>query len=153
MGIIRGSRKNKDWNVRKKRGQGFTLIEVVVAIAILGIGLTIMMELFSGGLRLGRTSVEYTKAVDFARMKMEELLIQPSFEEGITEGKWDGMFHWRAEIKRMDILPPGKDVDFKPPVDLFHFSVNVLWSSGAKERTIGFESYKTLKIKDEEKKS
>jgi len=45
-----------------------------VALAILGIGLTVIIELFSGGLRLGMTSEEYTKAVNYARVKMEEVL-------------------------------------------------------------------------------
>lgn len=37
---------------RGKRNPGFTLIEVVVALAILGIGLVVIIELFGGGLRL-----------------------------------------------------------------------------------------------------
>ena len=62
--------------------QGFTLIEVVVALFILGVGLTVIIELFSGGLRLGRTSMEYTKAVNYARMKMEETMAKPVVEAG-----------------------------------------------------------------------
>ena len=53
--------------------RGFTLIEIVVAIAILGIGLVVIIELFGGGLRLERTSEEYTKAVGYTSMKMEEI--------------------------------------------------------------------------------
>ena len=51
--------------------RGFTLIEIMVAMAILGIGLVVIVELFGGGLRLGRTSAEYTQAVSYARMKLE----------------------------------------------------------------------------------
>ena len=61
---------------------GFTLIEVVIALAILGIGLTVIMELFSGGLRLGRVSEEYTKAMNYASLKMEEIATQKTIEEG-----------------------------------------------------------------------
>jgi prepilin-type N-terminal cleavage/methylation domain-containing protein len=46
----------------RTRNQGFTLLEIVVAMAILGIGLVVIIELFSGGLRLARVSEEYTKA-------------------------------------------------------------------------------------------
>jgi general secretion pathway protein I len=56
----------------KGRGQGgFTLVEVVVAMAILGISLVVVIELFSGGLRLGRASEEYTVAAQLARQKIE----------------------------------------------------------------------------------
>ena len=60
------------------KNKGFTLIEVLVAVAILGVGLTVLIELFSGGLRLGRASEEYTKAVNYARMKMEEIAVKPT---------------------------------------------------------------------------
>ena len=135
------------------RNKGFTLIEVVVALAILGVGLIVIIELFSAGLRLGKTSEEYTKAVEYARMKMEEIAVQRSVEEGIEEGEFDDVFHWRVGAKKMDILPVEKSSDFKPPVDLYQIQVNITWKSGSKERSVGIESYKTIKLEDHEKGS
>ncbi len=135
------------------RNKGFTLIEVVVALAILGVGLIVIIELFSGGLRLGKTSEEYTKAVEYARMKIEEIAVQRSVEEGIAEGEFDDVFHWRVGAKKMDILPIEKSSDFKPPVELYQIKVNVTWKSGSKERSAGIESYKTIKLEDHEKGS
>jgi general secretion pathway protein I len=132
---------------------GFTLLEVVVALAILGIALTVIIELFSGGLRLARTSMEYTKAVNFARMKMEEITSQQKIEEGINEGKYDDTFHWQVNIKKMDLLPVEKDSDFKPPIELFQVRVDILWKSGAKERSASVESYKASKLEEDEKQS
>jgi general secretion pathway protein I len=134
--------------------KGFTLIEVVVALAILGIGLTVIIELFSGGLRLARTSEEYTKAMNFARMKMEEITSQQKIEEGTDEGNCeDDTFHWQVKIKKTDILPVEKDSDFKPPVELFQVRVDILWKSGSKERSASIESYKASKSGEDEKKS
>lgn len=135
------------------RNKGFTLIEVVVALAILGVGLIVIIELFSAGLRLGKTSEEYTKAVEYARMKMEEIAVQRSVEEGIEEGEFDDVFRWRVGAKKMDILPIEKSSDFKPPVDLYQIQVNITWKSGSKERSVGIESYKTIKLEDHEKGS
>jgi general secretion pathway protein I len=132
------------------------LIEVIVALAILGIGLTVIIELFSGGLRLGRTSEEYTKAVNYARVKMEEVLSKQKIEEGNEEGEFDQTFRWQVDVKRMDILPTEKNPDFKPPVELFEVKVNVLWKSGskgAKDRSASIETYKTVKPSLDEKKS
>ena len=126
---------------------GFTLIEVVIALAILGIGLTVILELFSGGLRLARTSEEYTKAMNFAYMKMEEITSQQKIEEGSDEGKCDDeTFRWQVKIKKTDLLPIEKDSDFKPPVELFHVIVNIIWQSGSKERSASIESYKAAKL-------
>ena len=130
---------------------GFTLIETVIALAILGIALTAIIELFSGGLRLARASEEYTKAMSFARMKLEEIISQQNIEEGTDEGEFDDTFHWQMSTKKIDLLPVEKDSDFKPPVELFQVKVDILWKSGAKERSATVESYKVNKPEENEK--
>ncbi len=105
---------------RPKRNKGFTLIEVVVALAILGIGLTVIIELFSGGLRLARASMEYTEAVNYARIKMEEITVKPGVEEGTQEGESeDKTFRWQVGVKKVDLLSIDKSVDYKPPIELY----------------------------------
>jgi general secretion pathway protein I len=132
---------------------GFTLIEVVVGLAILGVGLMVIIELFAGGLRLGRVSEEYTKAVNYSRMKLEELALKPPAEEGVEEGEFNETYRWKIETKRIDLLPFERDTDFKPPVEFFHVKIDVIWKSGLKERSVGLESYRTIKLKSDEKKS
>jgi general secretion pathway protein I len=132
---------------------GFTLIEVVVAMAILGIGMTVILELFSGSLRLLRTSGEYTKAVNYARVKMEEITVKPTVNEGIEEGEFDGAYRWQVDVKRVDILPARIETDFRPPVELFQVKLIVLWKSGTKERSTVLETYRTIKLEQEEQKS
>ncbi len=129
---------------------GFTLIEVVVAMAILGVALTVIIELFSGGLRLGRTSVEYTRAVNYARMKMEEIAVKPLTDEGNEEGKFDETYRWQVAVKRVDLLPEEKGAALKPPVQLFQIKINVLWKSGIKERSTALETYRTIKPEEYE---
>ena len=131
---------------------GFTLMEVVVAMAILGVGLTVIIELFSGGLRLVKTSGEYTKAVNYARLKMEEVTVKPTMAEGTEEGEFDGTYRWQVDVKRVDLLHPRIETDYKPTVELFQVKVQILWKSGAKERSTVFETYRTIKLEEEEKK-
>jgi general secretion pathway protein I len=122
---------------------GFTLIEVVVALAILGIGLTVILELFSAGLRLGRFSEDYSLAVNYGRMKMEEIASQSNIEEGSEEGQFDDTFHWKATIQKVDLLSVDKDIEFTPPIGFYQITVNIIWKSGSKERSAIFESYRT----------
>lgn len=134
--------------------KGFTLIEVVVALAILGVGLTVIIELFSGGLRLGRASMEYTKAVNYARMKMEETMLKPAVEEGTQEGESDDRtFRWQVGVKKVDLLSIDKSIDYKPPIELFQVKIDVFWKSGAKEKSTSVESLKAIKPEEGEKKS
>jgi general secretion pathway protein I len=139
----------------KVRGEnrGFSLLEVVVAMAILGIGLIIIIELFSGGLRLGRTSEEYTKAVGYARMKLEEISLAKSLEEGIQEGEFDPEYRWQMEVKKVDLLPPGRETSYQPPVALYWVRIEVLWKSGTRERTTAVESYRLLKAEESGQKT
>ncbi len=131
-----------------KRNPGFTLIEVVVAMAILGIGLVVIIELFGGGLRLGRVSQEYTKASGYARVKMEEINLASALEEGIQRGEFDGQFRWQVEVKKVSLLPSSQETIYRPPVDLFWVRVDILWKSGSKERAAALESYRLLKAEE-----
>lgn len=131
------------------KSRGFTLIEVVVALAILGIGLAVVLQLFSGGLRLGRISQEYTKAVGYGRIKMEEMAGKDRLEEGEEKGDFDSSYRWQVAVKKVDILPPEKPVDFRPPVELFHIEVDITWKSGWRERTARFESYRTVRTEED----
>jgi prepilin-type N-terminal cleavage/methylation domain-containing protein len=133
--------------------RGFTLIEVVISLAILGAGLMVIIELFAGGLRVGRASGEYTQATQYARMKMGELALKPPAAEGVEEGEFDESYRWKAETRRVDLLPFEKDIDFKPPVELFHIKLDVIWKSGLKERSMSVESYRSIRMETDEKKS
>ena len=128
-----------------KKERGFTIVEVVIALAILGMGLTVIMELFSGGLRLGKTSGEYIKAVNYGRLKLEEIGLKPILEEEMEEGKFDDLFRWQVVTKRVNLLPDEQAKDLKPPVELFHMDIQIIWKSGHKEKSIRVESYQTVK--------
>ncbi len=135
----------------KRRG-GFTLIEIVVALVILGTGLMVILELFAGGLRLGRVSEEYIKATQYARMKMGELGLRPIAIEEVDEGEFDETYRWKVETKRVEVLPFEQETDFKPPVELLHIKVEVTWKSGLKERSLTVESYRSIKMESGEEK-
>ena len=140
-----------------KRGRdkapGFTLMEVVVAMAILSIGLVAIIELFGGGLRLGKVSEEYTKAAGFARIKMEEVFLAKSLAEGVQQGEFSNEYRWQVEVKRVDLLPPGRDTTYRPSVALYRVRIDVLWKSGLKDRVASMESYRLLKEEESGQKT
>ncbi len=99
------------------RNSGFTLLEVIIAIAIMGISIVLIMQLFSGGLRSGKTAADYTTAVIHAREKMEETLINPS----TSTGDFGDGYSWQAEAAPYS---HGEKEDSK----LLKITVKVSWS-------------------------
>ncbi len=133
-----------------QRTHGFTLMEVVVALAVLGVGLIVIIELFSGGLRVGRVSGEYSQAVGYARLKMEDISLAREINEGMEEGEFDKSYRWRLEVQKVNILPENQPFDISLPVDLYQIKLRVIWRSGAQERSAELESMKVIKRTDHE---
>ena len=131
---------------------GFTLLEVVVAMAILGLGLVAIMELFSSGLRLARLSEDYSKAVSLARTKMEEVRIADQLAEGEEQGEFDKYYRWKVGVKKVEMFA-AEQKEFQTLVELYQIQVSVIWGAGPGERSAIFETYRLMKPKEDAQKS
>lgn len=120
---------------------GFTLIETLVAMAILSISLVVIMQLFSGGLKSSRLSDNYTRAIFHAREKMEEILLDDNFTDMAMEGEFSDGFEWKAQALRFE--PDQDEEETKLPVDIFSIKVDVSWHEGSQEKHFEIS---TLKI-------
>jgi len=78
----------------RKSIMGFTLLEVMVAMAIVGLGIVTLLELFSSGLRLGTKSSERTEAILYGRQVMDEALIRREVARGREDGSFENKYRW-----------------------------------------------------------
>lgn len=80
--------------------KGFTLLEVIVAITILGGGLVVVMGLFSGGLKSAALSNEYSTAIYLAKLKISELEMSSNYtnSRGGFEGGEYNIYSWDLEV-------------------------------------------------------
>jgi prepilin-type N-terminal cleavage/methylation domain-containing protein len=74
---------------------GLTLLEVLLAMAILGIGLAVIMQGLALGLKVRRESIETQAMSQVAENRLNELLGEGSFSAA-AEGT-DGPYLWRLE--------------------------------------------------------
>ncbi|HPD60553.1 MAG TPA: type II secretion system protein [Thermodesulfobacteriota bacterium] len=134
---------------KKPADKGFTLMEIMVAVAILGIALTVIMELFSGGLRLVRKSQEYSRAVFYGRQLLEELCLKKEFLGTVEEGVFAGSeYRWRYEVEPVFLVDGEKEKKF--PLNIFKIKIFIFWPDGDKEKNLVFETIKTnAKSEDE----
>lgn len=87
------------------RCQGFSLLEVLVAFTILGIALTVLMQVFSTGLRNITVGEDYTRAVLLAESRLASVGVEEPLQEGEQSGSFDGPqgYRWRVVISLYDL--------------------------------------------------
>lgn len=118
---------------------GFTLIEVLVAMMILAISFVVLLQLFSGGLRTARLTDDYTRAILHAREKMEEIYLSEKPGSGEQEGEFKDGFKWKTEIVRVESIG---DEAAKMPLDSFNVKVEVTWFEGSRKKHFEINSLK-----------
>jgi len=91
---------------RRPREAGFTLLEVLVALVILGLAIVVSIQGFASGLRLLKLSGEHQEAMLLADLKARE--IAAPTEPGRDTGT-EGPFTWEREVKQ--VVTPDLEVD------------------------------------------
>lgn len=107
------------------RNQGFTLLEVMVAMAIAGFAIIALLQLSSQGLRLLKLSGEHQQAVLIADRVARE--VEPAGEE--TVAGEDGLFAWERRVTLVPVAAELAGPVGTTPV-LYSVSVAVRWGSG-----------------------
>lgn len=111
--------------------RGFTLLEVLAAVAILGMALTVIMQLFSANLQGIAASDDYLAASMAAEAKMREVIDKGDFsEQAWSETTNEG---YRVDVS---ISPALEERTESLPVALHEITLSLRFESGLKERTI-----------------
>lgn len=118
---------------------GFTLLEVLVAMALLSIALVSIIQLFSINLRGIATSEDLAKAVMRAEATMRDVLddediAEKSSSETTPDGYRVDVAITKAEEERTENLP----------LELLQISLTVHWKDGVKERTLTLKTMKAV---------
>jgi general secretion pathway protein I len=110
-----------------RRG-GFTLIEVLVAFAILVLVLTALLRVFSTGLDSIGVAERYASATMLARSVLDEIGTEiPLVADELSGDAGDG-FTWNVQIARSAVIAPIADTDsWLIPYEV---AVTVAWESG-----------------------
>jgi len=119
--------------------RGFTLLEVLVSLAILGIAITIILQLFSANLRALSTSEDYVSAVIVAEAKMREILD----DEDLSEKSWSEVTDdgYMLDVSITETLEDRTD-DLR--VQLLEVALTVHWAKGTKERALTLKTTKVV---------
>lgn len=126
----------------RSRRRGFTLLEVAIAMAILGVGVTRCFEIFGSSLRLEERASRQTRAVLHARAVMDALLFQPEVKDHAEERTTAEGFRTRILVRHAgpDEGVDRADLDFVSDWGLRYLEVEVSWEDGRGLKTYSLKS-------------
>ena len=124
---------------RQSKAGGFTLLEVLVALAIMAIATTLVVQLFSADLRAIAASGDMTSASVRGDSRIREILTEPSLEENSwSEETEDG---YRMDIAVSEVMKPRTG---NLPVKLMEVALTIRWVEGMKEKSLRLKTQKMI---------
>lgn len=122
---------------RQTRADGFTLIEVLVAIALLAIAGGVLLAAQGGGNRLSRKAIERENAVWLAQARLVEAAAYPDRPPPVDdrEDVFAGVsYDTRIEYRDVSPVPEIAVKDLPEALRLIELRVVVRWGDPAQER-------------------
>jgi general secretion pathway protein I len=111
---------------------GFTLLEVIVALAILAISLGALLRIFSNDLNRASETEAQVVANALAQSLLARLGTEEALADGDTAGKFNNGFRWRLRV-----APYGDSQDRAAwPVEAHQVTAEVSWLDGGRERSV-----------------
>ena len=125
---------------RGPRAAGVSLLEVLMAISLLGISFATIFSGLSAALRTTDRLDRFDRANDFAARKLSELILDPSLAAGeVRSGFSPSGIGWQARTQLVDKRPlAGSD----KPAQLVRITVEVAWSTRSGRQTLRLETLK-----------
>jgi general secretion pathway protein I len=127
----------------RPRQHGFSLLEVIAAIAVLAIAFAALMQVAGSSLGLTARANERTQAALRARTLLDGAFVMEPVREGASEGRFDDTYRWRMNVSRYQ--PPGDAPDTDGLADagttgMYRLDLDVIWGQGGDERHARFST-------------
>jgi general secretion pathway protein I len=107
--------------------RGFTLVELLVALAILGVALGVLFTAISASLDRTRESRNEMIATSLVQSLLARAGTERTLASGTTSGTYTNGFRWRLRVR-----PYGDDDDRKAwSADAYVVEASVSWQHGA----------------------
>ena len=125
--------------MRRRHARGFTLIEMVVAFAILGLSLSVLYAAFESALLRTRHDARLAEGMLLAQSLLARAGAEWRLASGSQQGEWSGFSYTLAE--RTLAAPP-----HQPPYTLptIRVTASVSWSELAGARSVSLSTLKLL---------
>ncbi len=125
----------------RRVAHGFTLLEVIGAIAILSICFALLLEAMGGSLDLTRKAADRTEAASWARSKLDSAFVMRPPQPGVTSGRFDKRYRWQLRVRSWG--PAGASGARGQPGNLqtlvlYKLNLTVSWGQGRRTHAAHF---------------
>jgi general secretion pathway protein I len=132
--------------LRRTAHAGFTLLEVLVAIMIVGMSLGAILHQFALASRAGAASHDVTRATLYAREMLEELKTQQYSVTAVERGSFDDGFEWETVVEPYGFDTLDDDAVFDAMrYETFRLIATVTWRVGSRTRQVELETLRTVR--------
>ena len=118
-----------------KRVRGYTLVEVIIAFALLALALTLLLGTLSGASRQVRWADDAGRASLHAQSLLDQLGVGEPLSPGRKQGDFEnGRYPWQLDVQpwRDPVQPAGQPQDLSAPV-LMAVNLRVSWGEAARQ--------------------
>ena len=129
---------------------GFTLLEILVSLAIASIGVTLALQLFSGALKNVRKIELATQAMNHAENVMNEILSDENIKGArAMHDDIDENFRWEAVIQEFQIPEQAGWNPLQPfPMKLLNVRVDVIYRNDRYGKLYRLSSLKPVGLRE-----
>ena len=121
-----------------RSARGFTLMEIMVALAVMGFAVVYLVQLFSSNLRMIGTSQDYMIALTQAEAMMREIVESDKIEEKSWNEQTDQGFQIEVSVAEAQ-----KERTENLPIKLLQIEMNLSWEKALRKKSL---TLRTLKV-------
>ncbi len=124
---------------------GFSLLEILVAFAVLALTLGVLLRIFGGGTRTAATVDEYTRALTLGESLLTTVGVTIPLQPGETEGDIDEHYHWRLQIDPYPVSPEllVTEARVPPPIQPWWLELSIEWGDADERRSFHLQTLRT----------
>lgn len=130
-------------SVGPKVQSGFSLLEVLVAFAILAISLGVLLQIFSRASVSTAASAQYSRAASLVEARLDAVGSAIPLEPGSVSGEPEDGIAWQLTIMPAELGLESEGAGFlgaDPAVTPYRVTVTALWNDGGRVRRLTISS-------------
>jgi len=116
-------------------------------MAIVGLGVVTLLQIFSLGLRLGVKSAVQTDAMIYGREMMDEFLLRQKMDDGSERGSIQDKSRWTFQIQT--VRDPSRTLSLGSDWELKELKLDLLVMDAGRARQVQFNTLRLVRKKSQ----